>query len=72
MIISNDLGGDPDGLFAFVHQVLSTSAEIPLVAGAHCLLPTDPFDKGKREADDAYRYAVQMLRLMGKSRSIPA
>jgi purine nucleosidase len=72
VIISNDLGGDPDGLFAFVHQVLSTSVEIPLAVGAHCLLPKDPFDTGKYEADDAYHYARTMLELMGKSRQIPA
>jgi inosine-uridine preferring nucleoside hydrolase len=72
VIISNDLGADPDGLFAFVHQVLSTSAEIPLVVGAHALLPSDPFDTGAHEADDAYRMATTMLTLMGKSRSIPA
>lgn len=72
VIISNDLGADPDGLFAFVHQVLCTSAQIPLVVGAHALLPTDPFDTGKYEANDAYQMAVQMLKLMGKSSAIPA
>jgi hypothetical protein len=72
VIISNDLGADPDGLFAFVHQVLSPSTEVPLVVGAHALLPTDPFDQGKQEADDACAAAVQMLELMGKSRSIKA
>ncbi|GAB3980116.1 hypothetical protein GCM10029978_077320 [Actinoallomurus acanthiterrae] len=64
VIISNDLGADPDGLFAFVHQVMSPSTDVPLVVGAHAQLPSDPFDTGKYQAEDSYKAAVTMLRLM--------
>jgi hypothetical protein len=35
VIIINDFGGDPDGIFQLVHQVLSPSAEIRGIIGSH-------------------------------------
>lgn len=35
VIVDNDFGGDPDGLFQLVHQVLSPSAEIRAIVGSH-------------------------------------
>lgn len=35
VIIDNDLGGDPDGLFQLAHFALSRSISIPLVIGSH-------------------------------------
>lgn len=35
VIIDNDLGGDPDGLFQLAHFALSPSVSIPLVVGSH-------------------------------------
>ena len=44
VIVDNDFGGDPDGLFQLVHQILSPSTEIKGIIGSH-LKPGDPFDK---------------------------
>ena len=35
VIVDNDFGGDPDGLFQLAHQVLSPSAEIRAIIGSH-------------------------------------
>lgn len=35
VIVINDFGGDPDGLFQLVHQILSPSAEIRAIIGSH-------------------------------------
>lgn len=35
VIVDNDFGGDPDGLFQLAHQVLSPSAEIRAIVGSH-------------------------------------
>ena len=35
VIVDNDFGGDPDGLFLLAHQVLSPSAELRAIVGSH-------------------------------------
>lgn len=35
VIVDNDFGGDPDGLFQLAHQVLSPSVEIKAIIGSH-------------------------------------
>ena len=37
VIVDNDFGGDPDGLFQLVHQVLSPSVEIRGIIGLQSL-----------------------------------
>jgi len=70
VIISNDLGADPDGLFAFVHQILCTSTDVRAVVGAHAQLPKDFFDTGKYQAQDSADIANKMLKLIGR-RNVP-
>lgn len=41
LIIDNDFGGDPDGLFQLAHHLLSPSAEILGVVHSH-VMPNDP------------------------------
>jgi inosine-uridine nucleoside N-ribohydrolase len=41
IIIDNDFGGDPDGLFQLAHHLLSPSAEILGIVNSH-VMPTDP------------------------------
>src|SRR6187455_804238 len=40
VIIDNDFGGDPDGLYQLVHHLLSPSVEIRAIIGSH-LKPGD-------------------------------
>lgn len=35
LIVDNDFGGDPDGLFLLAHLLLSPSVDLPLVIGSH-------------------------------------
>ena len=45
VIIDNDFGGDPDGLFELVQHLLSPSVEIRGIIGSH-LKPGDGWDPG--------------------------
>jgi inosine-uridine nucleoside N-ribohydrolase len=70
VIVCNDFSGDPDGLFALVHQLLSPSTAVTAVIGT--LLPSDL--QGRRvagSADAACTLAAEALRVMGLSESIP-
>lgn len=63
VIVDNDFGGDPDGLFQLVHQVLSPSADIRGIIGSH-LKPGDPFDKSEVTATNAKTKAEVLLKNM--------
>src|SRR4051812_9959182 len=52
IIIDNDFGGDPDGLFELVHHLLSPSVEIRGIIGSH-LRAGDGFDPSKETATNA-------------------
>jgi purine nucleosidase len=70
VILDNDFGGDPDGLFLLSHLALSRSVVIPLAIGSHYkdfgaadLIP----DKARASIDKA----VEMLRFVPKDRHPP-
>lgn len=70
VIVDNDFGGDPDGLFMLAHLLLSPSVAVPLVIGSHYrdfgaadLVP----DKGEASA----RKAMELLRLFPAGRRPP-
>nr|WP_314491044.1 nucleoside hydrolase [uncultured Chryseobacterium sp.] len=63
VIIDNDFGGDPDGLFQLVHQILSPSTEIKGIIGSH-LKPGDPFDSSKVTAENAVKKINETLEVM--------
>ena len=70
IIIDNDFGGDPDGLFQLVHHLLSPSVEIRAIIGSH-LKPGDGFDRSNETATNAKKKIDQVLSLMNQNRSIP-
>lgn len=70
LIIDNDFGGDPDGLFALAHHLLSPSVDIALVVGSH-LHAHEPFDAGPHQADNAAANAREVARLVGRSGTMP-
>ncbi|WP_267403049.1 MULTISPECIES: nucleoside hydrolase [unclassified Chryseobacterium] len=63
VIVDNDFGGDPDGLFQLVHQILSPSTEIRGIIGSH-LKPGDPFDSSKITAENAVKKVSETLDVM--------
>jgi inosine-uridine nucleoside N-ribohydrolase len=64
LIIDNDFGGDPDGLFQLAHHLASPSVEIALIVGSH-LHDKDPFDPAPGQADRAAERARQLAALAG-------
>ena len=63
VIVDNDFGGDPDGLFQLVHQILSPSTEIKGIIGSH-LKPGDPFDSSNITAENAVKKVNETLEVM--------
>ncbi|WP_241127817.1 nucleoside hydrolase [Novosphingobium terrae] len=63
IIIDNDLGGDPDGLFQLAHHLASPSVEIALIVGSH-LHEKEPFDGSAQQAQHAAERAQELAGLM--------
>jgi purine nucleosidase len=63
VIIDNDFGGDPDGLFQLAHALLSPSIEVRAVIGSH-LNANDGFDKSNVQAEHAANEAMQLMKIM--------
>jgi purine nucleosidase len=70
IVIDNDFGGDPDGLFLLAHLLMCQSVSIPLVVGTHYkdfgaadLVP----DKAQTSADKA----VELLRFFPRAKRPP-
>jgi purine nucleosidase len=70
VIIDNDFGGDPDGLFELVHHLLSPSVEIRAIIGSH-LKPGDGFDPSKETATHAKQKIEEVLGIMKLSNQYP-
>ena len=70
VIIDNDFGGDPDGLFELVHHLLSPSVEIRAIIGSH-LRPGDGFDRSKETATHAKQKIEEVLSIMNMSGKYP-
>lgn len=68
VIIDNDFGGDPDGLFELVHHLLSHSVEIRAIIGSH-LKPGDGFDPSKQTAINAKKKVEEVLSIMNLDKS---
>jgi hypothetical protein len=71
VVSDNDYSGDPDGLYQLAHVLLSGSVDVRAVIGSH-LAPGDPFDPSPEQATNARRRAVEVLRLLGLGRTVPA
>lgn len=70
VIIDNDFGGDPDGLFELVQHILSPSVEIRAIIGSH-LRAGDGWDPSKESATHAKQKAEEVLRIMNLSNTYP-
>ena len=70
IIIDNDFGGDPDGLFQLVHHLLSPSVEIRAIIGSH-LKPGDGFDPSKETAANAKKKIEEVLNIMSPGKNFP-
>src|ERR1041385_8356126 len=70
VIIDNDFGGDPDGLFQLAHAMLSPSIEVRAVIGSH-LNANDGFDRSKEQAQHAAQQAQQLLEIMKMPGVVP-
>jgi purine nucleosidase len=64
VMIANDLSGDLDGLFATVHALLSTSAEVRGIVGTAALQPSETSQR-------SVELANEILRIMGLTGKIP-
>ena len=62
VIIDNDFGGDPDGLFQLAHHLLSPSVEICGIIGSP-LTPEAGFDNGGNSAEKACQKARELMAL---------
>lgn len=70
VIVDNDFSGDPDGLFALVHLLLSPSIEVRAIIGSH-LKVGDGFDPSTTQADNASQKAAEVLRLLKMTGRVP-
>jgi purine nucleosidase len=70
VIIDNDFGGDPDGLFQLTHALLSPSIDVRAVIGSH-LNVNDGFDKSNMQAEHAANEARQVMNLMKLAGTVP-
>lgn len=70
VIIDNDFSGDPDGLFALAHLLLSPSVEVRGIIGSH-LRVGDGFDPSATQADNAARQATALLAVLKLAGRVP-
>jgi purine nucleosidase len=69
VIVDNDFGGDPDGLFQLAHQLLSPSAEVRGIIGSHHY--PEGFYGYPGTAAQAVKMAEELLEVMGMKGKIP-
>ncbi|HNP21736.1 MAG TPA: nucleoside hydrolase [Panacibacter sp.] len=70
VIIDNDFGGDPDGLFELVQHLLSPSVEIRGIIGSH-LRAGDGWDPSKESAAHAKQKIEEVLKIMNLGNVYP-
>tara|TARA_R110002167_G_scaffold353147_1_gene566297 strand:- start:2018 stop:2818 length:801 start_codon:yes stop_codon:yes gene_type:complete len=68
VIIDNDLGGDPDGLFQLTHHILSPSVEIRGIVASHMY---EQGFVGSGTSEYAKEQAMKILQLLQLENSIP-
>lgn len=70
VIVDNDFGGDPDGLVALAHHLLSPSVDVALVVGSH-LHANEALGLSAHQAVLAADNAREVVRLLGRSGTVP-
>ncbi len=68
VIIDNDFGGDPDGLFQLAHHLLSPSVEIKGIIASHLYAPGFG---GPGTSEYAKEKAVEILEILDLQKEIP-
>ena len=71
VIIDNDFGGDPDGLFQLAHQLLSPSIEVRAIIGSHLTPNTDFGGYFPFSADSAVARAKEVVKILGLENKVP-
>lgn len=64
VIIDNDFGGDPDGLFQLAHQLLSPSVEVEGIIGSHL------YKGGFYDAPGTAAYACEQVKALLKAMAL--
>lgn len=70
VIMDNDFSGDPDGLFALAHLLLSPSVETRGIIGSHIGVK-DFIDPSGKQAENAVEKAREVLQVLNLQDSIP-
>lgn len=70
VIMDNDFSGDPDGLFALAHLLLSPSVETRGIIGSHIGVK-DFIDPSGKQAENAVEKAREVLQALNLQDSIP-
>lgn len=70
VIMDNDFSGDPDGLFALTHLLLSPSVDVRGIIGSH-LRADDGFDNSKVQAQHAAVKAREVMQALNIQSNIP-
>lgn len=71
VVIDNDFAGDPDGLYALAHLVLSPSVDVRAVIGSHLHEGENWAEKGKPSAESAVKCARNVLERLEIGYRIP-
>ncbi|KOS08385.1 twin-arginine translocation pathway signal protein [Flavobacterium akiainvivens] len=66
VIIDNDFGGDPDGLFHLVQQLLSPAAEVKAIIGSRL------YSGGFYESPGTAAYACDQVKVLLKTMALPS
>jgi inosine-uridine nucleoside N-ribohydrolase len=70
VILDNDWGGDPDGLFQLAHHLLSPSVSVRAIVGSH-LHAGETWGRDEQQAQVAARLAEKVVQLTGFAERIP-
>ena len=70
VIMDNDFSGDPDGLFALTHLLLSPSVDTRAIIGSHIGVK-DFLDPSEKQAENAASKAKEVLKLLNMTGQVP-
>lgn len=70
VIMDNDFSGDPDGLFALTHLLLSPSVDTRGIIGSHIGVK-DFLDPSEKQAENAASKAKEVLKLLNMTGQVP-
>jgi inosine-uridine nucleoside N-ribohydrolase len=71
VIIDNDFGGDPDGLFQLTHLLLSPSVDTRAIIGSHLKPGENWTNPSPEQAQTAVNKAKEVIQALGFKKDIP-